>query len=207
MSAPDYTTQSQNPSDEPRRDDDAQQSAEELTDKLDRSERAVKRYQWLLLRVLVVLGIIWALFFQIVGITHMPSEDMYPRLDAGDLVLFYRLDRDVRAQDVVVLEKATAASQGEKGLYILRVIAVEGDTVEVAGGQVRVNGNALVESNIFRQTPELEGGVSYPLTLGPGECFVLGDARTSATDSRYFGAVSQKELLGTVITIVRRNKL
>ena len=178
-----------------------------LKKQLRRSEKGVKEYQYFIIRLAVLLLLIWALFFQVVGLTHMPSGDMYPRLDLGDLVLFYRLDKDVRAQDVIAIEKTTPDTKETK-LFICRVVAAQGDTVEITDeGRLKVNGNVMIEPNIFYATPRYEGYTEFPLTLGPGECFVLADKRDGGADSRYFGPVSRDEILGTVITIVRRNAL
>ena len=49
--------------------------------------------------------------------------------------------------------------------------------------------------------------MKYPLQLQEGECFVLGDHREGATDSRYFGAVDTQEIRGKIITVIRRNQL
>lgn len=179
-----------------------------LKKSIKRSERSVKDYQFFVLRVLILVVVLWVLLFQIVGVTHMNSGDMYPRIDAGDFLLFYRLDTDVRAQDIIVFEKLTPSSGGEKQLFISRVVAVAGDTVDISDAErLIVNGNAVIESNIFYSTPRYEGFTEYPLTLGPGECFVLADSRNGGTDSRYFGPVQQDEIRGTVITVVRRNNL
>ena len=70
-----------------------------------------------------------------------------------------------------------------------------------------INGNQVVEPNIFYNTPKYEGYVEFPLTLGEGECFVLADSRRGGTDSRFFGPVNRDEIVGTVITILRRNNL
>lgn len=176
-------------------------------DVLKRSEKSVKRYQRLAIRVLVIIAVIWVLFFQVIGLTHMPSGDMYPRVDAGDLVLFYRLDTDVRAQDIVVLEKETPDSNGQKQMFISRVVAKGGDVVEVKNDHLLVNGNVMTEDKIFYPTTAFASSVSYPLTLGPDECFVLADRRDEGADSRFFGPVKRSEVKGTVITIVRRNSL
>ncbi len=151
--------------------------------------------------------VLWVLFFKVIGLTHMPNSDMYPRVDMGDLVLFYRLDTDVKAQDVIVLEK-TGSDSGEKQLFISRVVAVGGDTVEISdAARLIINGNTMIESNIFYETPRYEGFTEYPLTLAQDECFVLADSRNGGTDSRYYGPVKKSEIRGTVITIVRRNNL
>lgn len=183
--------------------------AEKLNKKVKKREKGVKAYQYFILRLLVFLFILWLLFFVFIGLTHMPNGDMYPRVDSGDLLMFYRLDKDPKAQDIIVFEKLTPLSP-KKQLYVARVVAVAGDTVEITDGdRLIVNGNGVVETNIFYPTPryEGEGFPEYPLTLEAGECFVLVDYRNGGTDSRYFGPVSQDEILGTLITIIRRNNL
>ena len=178
-----------------------------LQKRIHSSERGVKSYQYFLLRLLIFLVVLWVLFFQIIGIVINPTEDMYPRIDAGDMVLYYRLDRDVSAQDVIVIEKATPDNP-EPQIMVLRVVAVAGDTVEISDGErLIINGNTMIENNIFYNTPRYEGFVDYPLTLKEGECFVLADSRDGGSASRYFGPVEKSEILGTVITIARRNKL
>ena len=178
-----------------------------LRRKIRRSESAVKSYQYFLLRLAIFIIVLWVLFFKIVGIVICPSTDMHPRIDAGDMVLFYRLDTDVRAQDVIVVEK-TMPGETEPQLFVLRVVAVAGDTVEITDGErVVVNDNTLIEPDIFYATPRYEGFTEYPLKLQPGQCFVLADSRNGGADSRYFGPVNADEILGTVITIARRNNL
>lgn len=154
-----------------------------------------------LLRALITVAALYGIFGWVLGLTTAPNNDMYPRIDAGDLLLYYRLDKDVKAQDIVVLKKNDTT-------YVGRVVAVGGDTVEVTDSQALiVNGSAMVESNIFYPTPVYEGFVEYPLTLREGECFVLSDSRNGGEDSRYYGPVKEGELLGSVITLIRRNNL
>ena len=61
----------------------------------------------------------------------MPTEDMYPRIDLGDTLLIYRLDKNVADQDIIVIEKETPDSEGKKNMYVLRVIATERDMTPV----------------------------------------------------------------------------
>ena len=204
--------------------------------------RRARAFGAMLLRLLALTIVIYVLFFHLVGLTVMPTGDMYPRIDAGDLVLFYRLEKQVRAQDVIVFEKPTDAleqsyeeieaaeaavraektwwrraldwigfrdpDEAEKTLFVCRVVAAPGDTVELSEGErLIVNGNAMVESGIFYPTPVYGEFVSYPLHLEEGEYFVLADSRNGGADSRFFGPVHAEEILGTVITILRRNNL
>ena len=182
-------------------------SDEQLKKKLKRSERSVRDYQYFLLRLIILLLLLWVLFCKLIGVIRMPTGDMYPRIDAGDLVMFYRLDTNPSAQDVVALRRTVPTLSGEQTM-VLRVVAVAGDTVEVTEtGFLKINGNVMDERNIFYPTPRYENYVEYPLTLEEGECFALADSRNGGTDSRFFGPVLNSEILGTVITIVRRNAL
>ncbi len=169
--------------------------------KIKKAERSIRDLQITGVYVIVFALALWILFGWIIGFATMPNNDMYPRLDAGDLVLYYRIDKDVKAQDVIVFEKNDTR-------YIARVVAVAGDTVEITDDEhLVINGNKVIENNIYESTPRYNGYTEYPLTLGDNECFVLVDKRSGGEDSRYYGAVNRKEIIGTVITIARRNAL
>ena len=207
------------------------------------NQRYLRALRDLIIRIALLALVIYVLVFHLVGITVMPSGDMYPRIDLGDLVLYYRLEQSIHAQDVIVFEKPTdyleesydefglveekAASvdkpwwrkalnwigfkdpsEPEKTMFICRVVAGPGDTVQISDGEgLVINGNHMIESGIFYQTYEYSGFVEYPLELGRGEYFVLADYRNGGADSRFFGAVKEQEILGTVITIMRRNNM
>ena len=184
-----------------------QDEADKLVKELAKEEKGLKNAQRFLIYLAILLVVLWILFFKIIGITHMPTEDMSPRIDAGDLIVFYRLDRTPKFQDVVVFEKDIDGS-GKKTMMVGRVMAVPGDTVDIsAGNHLIVNGNSIVEPMIYTLTPRREDRVAYPLTMGEEQYFILVDSRQDGMDSRYFGPVSKDEILGMVITLVRRTKL
>ena len=74
-------------------------------------------------------------------------------------------------------------------------------------GQLIINGKAVSEPELHSTTPRYEGFVEYPVRLGEGEFFILADHRNGGEDSRYYGVVRTGDLLGTVITAIRRNHL
>ena len=164
-------------------------------------KKGMNDVQWFAMQVLIFVIILYILFAHIIGVTTMPTADMYPRIDSGDFLLYYRLDRDPKAQDIMVFEK-----NGTR--YVGRVVAVQGDEVDITeSGQVKINGYTMTESNIYYETYPLEGFTDYPLKLGAGECFILMDRREGTEDSRFFGPVRYDELDGTVITVMRRSNL
>ena len=171
------------------------------SDKAKSFKRAkVNDFQYFVMQTFVLVLIVYVLFAHIVGIISMPNADMYPRIDSGDFLLVYRLDKDPKAQDIMVFDK-----NGTR--YVGRVIAVGGDTVEITDGSVKVNGYSMIETNIFYETYPLEGFTEYPLTLAEDECFILADQRKGTEDSRFFGPVKYSEIEGTVISVMRRNNL
>ena len=169
--------------------------------KVRRAERRLTFFQRFAIQAFAFLLIMYILFAHIVGLMTMPNGDMYPRIDSGDLLLYYRLDNEPKAQDIITFIKNDTR-------YVARVIAVEGDVVEITDeGSVVVNSNSVIESNIFYETYRLEGYTKYPLELGAGQCFVPADGRRGAEDSRYYGPVYYDEIVGTVISIMRRNNM
>ena len=159
----------------------------------------IRELRKMLINALTVLVVLWAAFTFFLGVMMAPNEDMRPRISAGDLLVYYRVDREPAAQDVIVLEKNDTE-------YIGRVIAAAGDTVEItAEDALIVNGNMVIEDNIYYRTPYYEGFVEYPLTLKENEYFVLSDRREGGEDSRYYGPVTKEEIKGTVIGQFRKS--
>ena len=192
---------------EPEQTPEMQDTAPEKQDAAPKNkEKSKKRspmgpIQTFFLNALLIVTALWLLFGFVLGFATVPNGDMSPNFKSGDLLMYYRLNRNFVAQDVVVLKKNNT-------VYVGRIVAKGGDTVDItdAGGLV-INGNTMIETNIYNRTVRYEGFVSYPLTLKDGEYFVLVDLRSSGEDSRYYGAVAESEILGKVITVVRRNHL
>ena len=157
--------------------------------------------QILLLNFLIVITILWILFGSVVGLVNAPNNDMYPNIKSKDLILYYRLNNNYHAQDIVVLTKNNTT-------YIGRIVAAGGDTVDISDSErLVINGNTVAESGIYASTPRFEGFVNYPVKLGKNEYFILADARNGAEDSRYYGKVSADEICGEVVAVIRRNSI
>lgn len=147
--------------------------------------------------IALVFTLVFTFFY---GIHRNTDPDMFPMVKDGDLVLFYRLDKDYAIGDLLLLD-----FQGER--QVRRVVAQAGDIVDITGDGLMVNGSLQEEPAIYQETLRYTGGVTFPVTLGEGQVFVLGDARANATDSRVYGPVNTKDTLGTVITAIRRRHL
>lgn len=164
-------------------------------------ERDKAEVKYFLIRLGVMMVVFWLLFGVVFGVTAMKDNSMSPKLEAGDLVLYYRLGKKLNDRSVIVFYK-------EGRQYVGRIVARGGDTVEVAGEDgLYINGYQVLETDIYYRTPVYDGKVDYPVTLKEDEVFVLCDYREGALDSRYFGPVKHSEIKGTVITAVRRSEL
>lgn len=154
------------------------------------------------IRFIILIIFLWLLFGVFFGIASVRGDDMFPRMSAGDVVLYYRLEKNFNSGDVLVLKK-------EGKMRVGRVVAHENDSVEITReGELKINGNVVVENNVFYKTyPYDKKRVRYPLKLKKDEVFVLCDYREGGKDSRYFGAVRKSEIKGKVITILRRSNL
>ncbi|MGI8784416.1 MAG: signal peptidase I [Acidobacteriota bacterium] len=81
--------------------------------------------------------------------------------------------------------------------FIKRVIGVPGDTVEVRGGSVYINGERLEESYV---SPEFLDLTSYSRVTVPADhYYVLGDHRNSSNDSRNWGLVPARNIFGKAV--------
>ncbi len=128
--------------------------------------------------------------------TVVRGQSMEPTLHDNERVIVekisYRLMGGPHRGDVVVLRL-----EGAHDMLIKRVVALPGETVAVQGGQVFVDGMPLTESWAVRQ-----GGPDYPPTLVPeGHVFVMGDNRSHSNDSRSFGPVPLKNIIGHAVFI------
>lgn len=151
---------------------------------------------FLLIKIAVIILAFVLVFTFMFGLCRNPDASMVPAVKDGDLVMFYRLDKDYVFQDMLVVE-----FEGKK--QVRRVLATAGDTVDITEDGLLVNGALLQEQEIYTSTKRYEAGVEFPLTIGEGEVFVLGDSRDNAADSRIYGAVKNKDTLGKVMLILR----
>jgi signal peptidase I len=149
---------------------------------------------------------------------RIPSSSMEPTLHcarpgpgcetrAGDRVRTRALHGDEPKRfDIVVFRTPPAATAacGEGGLFIKRVVGLPGETVSERNGFVLVDGKPLKEPYISRSRRDTQSG-SWRVTRGG--YFVMGDNRAQSCDSRQWGSVPRRNVVGKVIEILRGSKV
>lgn len=171
------------------------------------AERQTRRshgfYDWVQALVCTVLAMV-LLFTFAIRMMRVDGESMRETLQNGDMVavLNSALCGNVRPGDVVIIEKQ---SFGDGGPIVKRIIATEGQTVDInfTTGSVFVDGKLLKEDYI--REPTLTGeGVQFPLTVPAGCVFVMGDNRNDSDDSRdpALGTVDARAIIGKVLCVV-----
>ncbi|MEN8130710.1 MAG: signal peptidase I [Pseudomonadota bacterium] len=139
------------------------------------------------------------------------SDSMYPTILNRDLVVINKLIMPKRG-DIALIEfgekrKAGTITKVIKDQLLRRVIGIEGDTIEIQGNQVFLNGNVIDEAyvsyadsqslNVFMESDYKMESVVVP----SNSFFVLADARHYSFDSRIFGMVNQEEIGGVATKV------
>jgi len=133
---------------------------------------------------------------------YQPSGAMAPTVAVGQTVVLRKDAVPVRG-DVV---RITVRNAGEPFEMLSRVIGLPGDVVMCPDdghgrcAAVVVSGKALHEPFLTEATQPFG-----PVTVGPGQVFVLGDARKAANDSRYLGPQRLADVKGAAVARVEAN--
>ncbi len=137
---------------------------------------------------LVILLFARATLFAVFAI---PSSSMAPTLRPGDEILVTRFlpGNGPARGDVVVFHAPTGADQ----FLVKRIIAVPGDHLEIRGGILRLNGRPLNEPYLADRARMAD----YPPEILPGGFyFAMGDNREHSIDSRSWGPLDQRLIVG-----------
>lgn len=124
------------------------------------------------------------------GRFQVRGSSMEPTLHDGQYLVVSKLAYWLRPPargDIVVFHPPTDASDD----YIKRIVGLPGEQVTVGNGELRVDGVPLQEPYVIRY-----GSYSGTWQLGADEYFVLGDNRSSSSDSHTWGTLPGENIIG-----------
>ena len=157
---------------------------------------------WEIVKIVAIsLAIIIPIRYYLVQPFFVRGASMEPNFDNGEYLvvdeLSYRL-REPGRGEVIVFKFPKDPSQ----YYIKRIIGLPKETVEIKNNQVIIynqefkDGEVLNESVYSVNGQHIWGNVK--MNLGEDEYFVLGDNRGASSDSRQWGSLPQKYIIGRV---------
>ncbi len=168
----------------------------------------------------IVVAVLLALFVRtfIVQAFKIPSGSMLPTLQIGDHLLVNKFSYGVKLPLTgTVLVHRQGPARGDVVVfrfprdrsldYIKRVVAIGGDTVEVRDKKVFVNGKQVVNPHAQYTSHDIMSSVAGPrdnfgpVTVPEGKIFVMGDNRDNSYDSRFWGFVDLRDVLGKAFII------
>jgi signal peptidase I len=172
----------------------------------------------LVMIVAVALGLALGIQAFLVKPFRIPSESMVPTLEIGQRVLVDRVSfrfTDPKRGNIIVFKPPAGADENACGVehstdsacprptkarsdtnFIKRVVGVGGDRIKVIDGSVYVNGRRQKES--FAHLDATCGTCNLPqeITVPKGSYFMMGDNRGESADSRVWGPIPKKWIIG-----------
>lgn len=149
----------------------------------------------LMLSVLIAMLVILFLYrpVKVEGTSMMPNLLDQERLFINQFS--YKFGGDIHRGDTVVFWYPDDTTKS----YIKRVIGMPGDTIAIDNGTVILNGHPLREPYV---PPEYRDQTSLPpQRVPPNSYFVLGDHRSSSSDSRMWGYVPRNYIYGKAVFV------
>ena len=132
----------------------------------------------------------------------IPSGSMRPTLMEGDKLFvnkfIYRFQAPQRG-DIIVFKYPVDPKKD----FIKRLVGFPGETVEIRDGKIHVNGRVLQDPGSFGKfyyyNHDPFGGPDDKIQVPERSYYVLGDNSANSTDSRFWGFVPQRNVLGKAI--------
>jgi len=168
----------------------------------------------------VIIGLVLVLVIPtfVVQAFKIPSESMEPTLEIGDHLLVNKFIYGIKIPFTSInLFSWNSPQRGDVIVFIYpmepdkdfikRVIGVGGDTVKIVNKHLYINGVEVPDPHaVYRENTILMGDEQKPDNFGPvtipqGSLFVLGDNRDYSLDSRSWGFVSSKDVVGKAFAI------
>ena len=155
------------------------------------------------IKIIIELIIIFITFFTLCWPIKIQGISMENTLNNNDIVLVSRISKylnNIQKGDLIIFKEKI---NNKKTKIVKRVIATEGDTIEI------INGNVYINSKLIAEYYKKGNTSNYPKTKIKENCFfVMGDNREHSKDSRNFNEINKKNIIGKIfIKLYPLNKI
>ena len=143
---------------------------------------------------IVVAAISILISLSVLPVFQIKGSSMSPNITSGDVLIGFKLGK-INKGDVVAFNHNNA-------VLVKRVIAVEGDTVDIdEEGNVYVNDEIIEEPYISEKNYGTQVTIDFPYQVPVDSLFLMGDERKDSIDSRSktIGSVSQDLVIGKIV--------
>ena len=152
---------------------------------------------WEILKIVIIaLVIVIPIRYFLFQPFIVKGQSMEPNFEDSNYLIVDELSyrfRDPQRGEVVVFRYPRNVSQR----FIKRIIGLPGEKIEIEASVVMVDGKILDESEYFPSGVQTLGNIQ--ISLDENEYFVLGDNRISSFDSRQWGTLPRKNIIGRVL--------
>lgn len=198
------------------------------TEKIKKKKSAGREvFEWIYSIVIAVIIAVLIKGF-LFDVVRVDGQSMFPTLHDNDRLIVTKLGYEPKQGDIIILDSnfrnreayydSLAQSKGKEKLswfdklkvsfslpsdckhiyYVKRIIATEGQTIDIHDGKVFVDGAELNEPYFDGETYPTDSAMQYPFTVSEDCVFVMGDNRGNSKDSRVasLGEIEDDAVLG-----------
>jgi signal peptidase I len=168
-----------------------------------KSDFLIELLDWLkYILIAVLIGLLLVIF--VVQRNSVIGQSMVPNLHDTDQLLVEKITRlfhGIGYEDIITISTRDLPEHEGGPNIIKRVVGLPGDTIEIRTDGVYRNGAKLDESRYLQagMTTRIRNLAFAKVTLGEDEYYVLGDNREVSLDSRSFGPVPLRSVIGKVL--------
>lgn len=166
----------------------------------------------------IVIALILALIIRafVVQAFKIPSGSMIPTFEIGDRIFVNKFVygsripfTDIRLPQIKQPQRGDIivfiSPETPKKDFVKRLIAMEGETVEIKNGRILINGKEIdspvsVRSNYYYNRGDF-GAEGKAVTVPMGYYFTLGDNSANSRDSRYWGFIPKRNIIGKAFMV------
>ena len=145
-------------------------------------KQKLKHVSFIFIKLIALVAIVFAIQKFVFGFHVVDNYNMRPNINPSDFLIFYKLKDKILTNDIVLVNKSNK---------VFRVLALQGDKIEVHNNYLYIN-----DKGICRVDDDFS---IKNYILKKDEIFIMNDNVDDKNDSRSFGLIKEKMIIGKLI--------